>query len=280
MPKTDLQRAGGQCPDGGTCHHGCHDSECFRVSNCGPLSGVYPNDEWPKHDRVRLDLQMDPDLAMPADMRNLVDRGDRNRAFNSTCGATAWFGRPAREHPHCCECQDAGVPHKHRADFSCTQCECKAYDPAYHRRAEPKPATRNSVLQDWVETLPLMQQTVLLVALRGCDVVPKRGAGKPHTKALRSVVLKNADPASGFIGRDITGKAIVAEDAVGLFDMDGCECLPMHWTMHMVHAAEVVAYGHPDPEVSSAWMRFYLDAVNKLHLEPESKGSFNRRLCK
>lgn len=36
-----------RCPDGGTCHHKCL-AACFRVLNAGPLSGVYPNDEWPR----------------------------------------------------------------------------------------------------------------------------------------------------------------------------------------------------------------------------------------
>ena len=36
-----------QCPDGGTCHHECAIQDCFRVACCGPLSGVYPNDQWP-----------------------------------------------------------------------------------------------------------------------------------------------------------------------------------------------------------------------------------------
>jgi hypothetical protein len=35
------------CPDGGTCHHGCDASKCFRVTHSGPLSGVYENDRWP-----------------------------------------------------------------------------------------------------------------------------------------------------------------------------------------------------------------------------------------
>lgn len=35
-----------QCPDGAVCNHDC-ESRCFRVDNCGPLSGVYPDDEWP-----------------------------------------------------------------------------------------------------------------------------------------------------------------------------------------------------------------------------------------
>ena len=34
------------CPDGGTCHHDCND-QCWRVGACGPLSGVYPDDDWP-----------------------------------------------------------------------------------------------------------------------------------------------------------------------------------------------------------------------------------------
>jgi hypothetical protein len=42
---------GGPCPDGGACHHGCieqQDWPCYRVLTCGPLSGVMPNDRWPK----------------------------------------------------------------------------------------------------------------------------------------------------------------------------------------------------------------------------------------
>lgn len=36
-----------RCPDGGMCHHYCVQLDCFRVSCCGPLSGVFPNDTWP-----------------------------------------------------------------------------------------------------------------------------------------------------------------------------------------------------------------------------------------
>lgn len=35
------------CPDGGSCHHGCGARECYRVQACGPLSDVYPGDDWP-----------------------------------------------------------------------------------------------------------------------------------------------------------------------------------------------------------------------------------------
>lgn len=39
------------CPDNGTCHHGLicmAEQRCFRTVCCEPLSGVFPNDEWPK----------------------------------------------------------------------------------------------------------------------------------------------------------------------------------------------------------------------------------------
>jgi hypothetical protein len=39
------------CPDDGTCHHECGTGPCWRVNNAGPLSGVFPGDEWPHHAR-------------------------------------------------------------------------------------------------------------------------------------------------------------------------------------------------------------------------------------
>lgn len=37
---------GERCPDGGACNHECIQA-CYRVLTCGPLSGVYPGDQWP-----------------------------------------------------------------------------------------------------------------------------------------------------------------------------------------------------------------------------------------
>lgn len=40
---------GVKCPDDGTCHHQCIEAArpCWRVQTCGPLSGVFPGDQWP-----------------------------------------------------------------------------------------------------------------------------------------------------------------------------------------------------------------------------------------
>jgi len=44
------------CPDGGRCWHRCAPENCMRVRFAGPLSGVFPNDEWPD------DLSFDFDI--------------------------------------------------------------------------------------------------------------------------------------------------------------------------------------------------------------------------
>lgn len=41
---------GGDCPDGGTCHHGCV-GPCFRVACCGPLTDY--GEEWTESDLAR-----------------------------------------------------------------------------------------------------------------------------------------------------------------------------------------------------------------------------------
>lgn len=38
---------GDRCPDSGYCHHNC-ERACFRVLCASPLSGTFPNDEWPE----------------------------------------------------------------------------------------------------------------------------------------------------------------------------------------------------------------------------------------
>ena len=38
------------CADGGKCHHFCLRT-CWREKNCAPLSGVFPDNEWPSQKR-------------------------------------------------------------------------------------------------------------------------------------------------------------------------------------------------------------------------------------
>lgn len=52
------------CPDDGTCHHGCT-TKCFRVEGCAPLSGVFPGDVWPLH--VKYSPKPGPASIAPAE---------------------------------------------------------------------------------------------------------------------------------------------------------------------------------------------------------------------
>jgi hypothetical protein len=132
---------------------------------------------------------------------------------------------------------------------------------------EPEKPLAESVLQDWIFGLPFKAQTVLLLGLRGCDTAAKHDPGKDVTRALRSVVLKNASNSSGFMRPDIPA-----------LNMDGTEGMPVHWMMHLIHAVEVVGFMHPDPSLRYRWHQWYLDAVHKLHLSPETYEQFAERL--
>jgi len=65
-----------RCPDCGACHHQCGPA-CFRVLNCGPLSGVYENDEWPpelaaRHQRAQDEL-MEQRREIQGTLRSLIE---------------------------------------------------------------------------------------------------------------------------------------------------------------------------------------------------------------
>jgi hypothetical protein len=49
-----------------------------------------------------------------------------------------------------------------------------------------------SILQDWVQSLGLRQQGVILTAIRGCDTAPKLDTAKALTRSLRECVGKGA----------------------------------------------------------------------------------------
>lgn len=78
------------------------------------------------------------------------------------------------------------------------------------------------VLQDWLGVLPMMQQTVLLTAIRGPDGLPKYGPTKALLRWYRRCILLSAmdgavlgDPLSNsggsFTGPSIDRDALIAE---------------------------------------------------------------------
>lgn len=151
-----------------------------------------------------------------------------------------------------------------------------------------------SVLQEWVSGISMMQQTVLLTAIRGPDGLPKYNAIKMLLRWFRRCVLLSAlegrvletplDPSGG----SFTGPSLSADDELDPWEdrmqvhvheyirsLDG---IPHHFQMHFMHAAEILGYKHPDAIIAMFWNRLYLRLVNDMHLWPETEIQMDERL--
>lgn len=131
----------------------------------------------------------------------------------------------------------------------------------------------HSVLKEWVFNLPYRMQSVLMSALRGCDTARKDDNSKYLSRALRGILLNNADPTNTFI----VGDGVPEEKYVTAFLWD-VDSYPVHFIMHLSHAAEIVGYKHPEGRLRTWWLDFYSKVVKGLHLNPETEDQLDIRL--
>ena len=135
-----------------------------------------------------------------------------------------------------------------------------------------------SVLQDWVSTLGLRHQGVLLTIVRGCDTVPKHDDCKHLARVLRGLFLNChcGDPrkAATFIEhadtQEIWRRAVKVRKNV--------DHLPFHYVMHLVHAIEILGYYHPDEKMREICDAIYYDFCKGMHINPETKAQLDERL--
>lgn len=140
-----------------------------------------------------------------------------------------------------------------------------------------------SVLNEWVQALPLMQQSVLLSAVRNADGVAKRHPSKELIRWFRRCVLMAAfenrqlttpdEPGGG----SFTGPVPDLAKALDAF-IDARDEMTLHYYAHAMHAFEILAYKHPDPVVALFWDGAYLRMAHALHLWPETKRQMDERL--
>ena len=169
------------------------------------------------------------------------------------------------------------------------------------------------VTQEWTHDLPMMQQTVLLTAIRGPDGVPKYHPSKYMLRWYRRCVLYGAldhnifktpyDPRGGsFTGPSFlmhgpsacwaTGQKmpeayqpdekddwITPMQAILDTYLRSLDELPHHFQLHFMHAAEIVGYKHPDERIRSWWRHVYQQLVHDMHLNPESEEQMDFRLA-
>lgn len=152
-----------------------------------------------------------------------------------------------------------------------------------------------AVTQPWTHNISMMQQSVLLAAIRGPDGTPKYGGGaKMLLRWLRRCILLSAmdgrvlaDPIEPN-GGSFTGPSLDGADTevhwtdrmqVHIHDyLRNVDALPHHFQMHFMHAVEIVGYKHPDHEVRFFWVKLYLRLVNDFHLHPETEAELDERL--
>lgn len=144
----------------------------------------------------------------------------------------------------------------------------------------------SSVLQPWVESLSFMQQSVLLTAVRGPDTIGKNHPVKVLCRWYRRCVLYSAfdkrvlrtphEPGGGSFTGALTEKCNIA-DYIKIY-LSHVDELPHHFQLHFMHAAEILGYRHPDPDIQQFWYRFYSAVVNDMHLKIEPPSQMEIRL--
>lgn len=127
-----------------------------------------------------------------------------------------------------------------------------------------------SVVQEWVNDLPLKLQTALLCAIRGCDGVAREDVIKTLARGIRKMTLLPSRPRvieiGGFMYFDLAELSPAIDNI--------CEDLakyPTHYVHHLMLACEVLGYFHPIPAVREAFYYAYNAMVKELNLNPETK---------
>ena len=135
-----------------------------------------------------------------------------------------------------------------------------------------------SIVQDWACKLGLRHQGTLMTAIRGCDIVPKHDISKSIARALRADVL------NAHVGDPRKAKAFIEVFEHGVFiDImskftSNLDHYPLHYVMHLTHAAEIIGYKHPDQNTADRWRILYFTVCRRLHMHPETEAGLDARL--
>ncbi len=149
-----------------------------------------------------------------------------------------------------------------------------------------------AVTQKWTHRLPLMQQSVLLTAVRGPDGISKYNSVKLLLKWYRRCILVSAfdkkvlDHPGSEGGGSFTGPSLNKKEDNWQKWMDlivdeylrSVDALPSHFQTHFMHACEILGYKHPQEEIREWWYYVYLRLVHSLHLRPEPEEDMDKRL--
>lgn len=137
----------------------------------------------------------------------------------------------------------------------------------------------------WVQSLTLMQQSVLFSAIRAPDGFRKHHPSKDIMRYYRRCVLTSAfdqaeirdpfDPRGGSFSGPVKAESL--EAAADNF-VDARDEMTLHFYGHALHAFEIIGYKHPDPAIRAFWHELYTRMSYALHLWPEGEAEMDARL--
>lgn len=132
-----------------------------------------------------------------------------------------------------------------------------------------------SVLQPWLEEIPIRMQSTLLLSLRGPDT-HRCPAIKAVQRWMRGLTFKPGNPAN--VAEFMTGVNSVPylEEKNELArELEFCS---QHFYSHLMHGLEVIAYKYPDNDIKQIALNLFIRMAQLLHLEHEDIWDFEERL--
>lgn len=147
------------------------------------------------------------------------------------------------------------------------------------------PKSAVSVQPTWMATLPLQQQSVLLLAARGPDGIGKSHPCKEIVRAYRGTVLVAAklgrclnwgEHGDGFMSLRDFATYRWGQQVDEFFESH--DSLPHHYLMHLYHGAQILGYHHFDAYFRERWFGFYERACSDLHMAVETCEEMDERL--
>lgn len=145
--------------------------------------------------------------------------------------------------------------------------------------------TPRCVFPDWILSLGMQQQTVLMLGGRGPDGIAKVHPCKDVVRAYRGTVFKAAmygrslrwgEKADSFMSLDLIASTDWPRIVKAYFNV--VDELPHHYHQHLLHGAQILGYKHPDMNMRHAWSWFYEKSCQDAHMNVETEPEMDARL--
>ena len=132
----------------------------------------------------------------------------------------------------------------------------------------------SSCVQDWVNFLPWVQQSILFSAIRSCDSIRDHYV-KIVTRLITTAILKQT------WGKDSKIEHYTISGSLYKIQSDFIESLdtyPTHFVKHILQAVEILSYKYPVIEDQKLWYDLYEKMCDELSIPIETQQNMEKRL--